>query len=113
MQVIEAENRLAAEFEQDVATYYSGTRGRPVRLHIRDEYGVFDCASQSAHDASIERDRLSGDFHTPTSNSAVTHQLSRQRRCDIDADCETDSLRAADDRRVDSDNAAVAVDKRA
>ena len=113
MKVIDARNRLSLKSHDDVALTNPGARRGAVALDLRDQHAPFARQFMKTHDAGMKGHILSGHADGAAADPAVLNQPAGDKLRRIAANGEADALRRQDDRRVDADDFADAIDQRA
>src|SRR5665647_3920280 len=109
VEVIDALDRRGPEFHEQVTVAETRTGRRAVGLDRLDLDGR-GTEAVVVREATIERPADRTDAEPRAANAAVLEQLAEHPRCGLDGDRKANALRARDDRGVDADHAAGAIE---
>jgi hypothetical protein len=113
VEFIHALDGHAVEFDDDVALLDSGSFGWAAGLDLDDQHAAVEGEFVEPHDPALQRDILAAKADVAAFDPAKAEQLGRDELGGVAGDGEADSLGRTDDRGVDADDLAAAVDERA
>ena len=112
MQLVDRSQRLSLEPDDHIPLAQARAFGRAAGLDADDLDAALDPEPVKPDDARVQRHVLPRHADRRTPDAAFLYQPRRDELRGVAGDGETDALRGQDDRRVDADDLARAVDQR-